>query len=504
MRKISEVLRQRYELNCSYRDIAQSLNLSTGTVSKYLAQAKLAGISWPLPEGMTEDILFARLFLPVERHIKKPPPDWSSVHIELRRKGVTLLLLWREYRVKHPDGLSYSSFCHGYHAHSKSVSPVMKQVHKAGEKSFVDYAGMTVPWIDCSTGIVHEAQIFVGVLGASQYIFVEATATQQLHDWIQSHVNMFQFFEGVTSIVVPDNLRSGVKKAHIYDPDINQNYQNFSEHYGVAIVPARVRAPKDKAKVENAVGHVERQILAAFRDRTFTSLYEINTAIRERTTPINNNRMQKMDVSRRELYETLDKPALKALPTEPYQYADWNKAKINIDYHFIFDNHFYSVLYKYIHQSVEIRASSKTIECFHQGQRIATHVRSFKKYAYTTLTEHMPEAHKAHAEWTPERMRRWAEKIGPQTAIFIELMIAARAFPQQAFRACLGVLRLGKKYGAERLEKACIKGIAVGATRYQQIESILSNKMEDTPLSAETVSIPLPLHDNIRGSEYYQ
>jgi transposase len=341
-------------------------------------------------------------------------------------------------------------------------------------------------------------------LGASQYTFVEATATQQLPDWIQSHVHMFGFFHGVMSILVPDNLKGGVKKAHIYDPDINPNYQCFSEYYGVAIVPARVMAPKDKAKVESAVGCVERQILAPLRHRTFTSLHEINVAIKELLVQFNNGLMQKMKISRRELYETLDKPTLKPLPSEPYQYGEWTYARINIDYHFVFDDHYYSVLYKYIHQQVQIRASSKTVECFYRGERIASHVRSFNKYKFTTLGEHMPEAHKVHAEWTPERMRRWAEKIGPKTANFIETMIAARPFPQQSFRACLGVLRLGKKYGEGRLEKACAKGLDAGATRFQQIESILINKLEDIPVFKSIASVSLPHHNNIRGPEYYK
>jgi transposase len=352
--------------------------------------------------------------------------------------------------------------------------------------------------------VIHEAQIFVGALGASQYTFAEATASQQLSDWIQSHVRMFEFFGGVSSIVVPDNLKSGVKKSHLYDPDINPNYQNFGEYYGVAIVPARVREPKDKAKVENAVGCVERQVLAPLRHRTFTSLYEINVAIKELLAQFNKKPMQKMKISRFELYETLDKPALKILPSESYEYVEWANAKVNIDYHFVFQNHYYSVPYKYIHQQVEIRASLKTVECLYQGNRIASHIRSLEKYKYTTQKVHMPESHRAHAEWTPDRMRRWAKKIGPKTAEFIEHMISSRAFPEQAFRACLGVLRLGKKYGEGRLEKACAKGIDAGATRYQQIESILINKVEDLPLFKAAIPSPIPRHDNIRGSEYYQ
>lgn len=504
MRKISELLRQKYELKCSYRDISRSLNISVGSITKYIARANAAGIAWPLPDGITEQVLYEKMFLPVEPNIKRTPPDWETVHRELRKKAVTLLLLWREYKAIHSDGLSYSCFCKGYNAYSKSISPVMRQVHKAGEKCFVDYAGMTVPWIDPSTGVIHEAQIFVGTLGASQFTFVEATASQKLHDWIQSHVHMFDFFQGVTKVVVPDNLLSGVKQAHRYDPDVNPNYQNFGEYYGVAIVPARVRKPKDKAKAENAVGCIERQILAPLRHQTFTSISEINAAIQNRLVIFLSQSFQKMKTSRRELYEAIDKPALKPLPSEPYQYAEWKKGKVNIDYHFEFDDHYYSVPYKYIHEAVELRGTSKTVECYHQGLRIAIHPRSFKRYRHTTLNEHMPEGHRAHAEWTPERMHRWAQKIGPETAAFIKVLISSRPFPEQAYRACLGTLRLGNKYTDSRLENACAKALAVGATRYQQIESILKNGLEEVPISPEPVSTAISDHTNVRGPSYYQ
>lgn len=504
MRKITELLRYRYELKCSYREIASSLNMSISTVADYLARSKAAGFSWPLPDGITEEALYQKLFLPSESTgTPKHQPDWEWVYRELRRKGVTLLLLWREYKEAYPDGFAYTQFCVRYSAYAKSVSPVMRQIHKAGEKSFVDYAGLTMPWIDIISGEIKQAQIFVGCLGASQYTFVEATESQQLHDWIDSHVHMFEYFQGVTEIVVPDNLKSGIHKAHIYDPDINLNYQELGKHYGFAIVPARAAEPQDKAKAENAVGCITRQIMAPLRDHTFTSIAEINEAFAPRLDQFNAQPFQKMKTSRKELYEALDKPALKPLPLERYQYAEWKKAKVNIDYHLVFDNHFYSVPYPYIHQAVELRATTHILECFYKGKRIAAHVRSYKRYGYSTLHEHMPEAHRVHAEWTPERMRRWAAKIGPKTAGFIEQMILSRPFPQQAYRACLGLLRLGGKYGDARLEQACAKGLLAGLTRYQQIESMLANKFEAVPLTGPSVSL-LPKHDNIRGPKYYQ
>jgi len=308
MRKIHEILRLHYELKCSNRAIGNSLNISPGTVSDYLCRAKAAGVGWPIPEDMNEDALYQKLFLPVEQRGKiRPLPDFDWVHSELRRKGVTLLLLWREYRDVHANGLGYTQFCGRYRDYIKQISPVMRQIYKAGEKTFVDYAGMTVPWLEITTGEIHEAQIFVGCLGASQFTFIEATATQQLPDWIGSHVRMWSYFGGVSEIVVPDNLKSGVTKPHRYDPDINANYQHVSEHYGFAIVPARIAEPKDKAKVENAVGCIERQILAPLRHITFTSIAEINVAIKPRLAQFNQQSFQKMKTSRQALFETIDK-----------------------------------------------------------------------------------------------------------------------------------------------------------------------------------------------------
>ena len=504
MRKISEVFRQHFELKRSYRDVARSLNISISTVSEYLARAKNAGISWPLPNEMTEQELYKKLFVPVnDTKVEKPKPDWEMIHRELHKKGMTLRLLWREYRDHHPQGLGYSMFCNYYRRYACMMTPVMRQVHKAGEKTFVDYAGMKMPWLDPMTGEIHEAEIFVGCLGASQFIYTEATATQQLPDWIQSHIHMFEYFGGVSEIIVPDNLKSGVTHAHRYDPDINTNYQRLGEHYGIAIVPARAAEPKDKAKVESAVSIVERQILAPLRHLTFTSMGEMNAAISKRLTVLNKQPFQKMKTSRIELFETIDKPALKPLPPTRYQCAEWKKAKIHVDYHFIFDDHYYSVPYQHARRVVEICATSKTVECFSKGERIASHTRSHKKYGFTTLPEHMPKAHQEHAKYSPSYIKNWAKKIGEQTAAFIEHMMRSRAFPQQAYRACYGLLRLSHRYGEERLEKACTKALLIHATRYQQVESILKNQLEEVPVH-QTNTVSLSAHDNIRGANYYK
>ena len=505
MKKISEILRLRFELNCSYQEIATSQNISKSTVSEYLSRAKVAGVNWPLPDGLSEQQVRDLLYLPVKSVNKtRPLPNWDDIHRELRRKGVTLLLLWREYRAIHPDGLGYTQFCKRYRAHVKQISPVMRQIHKAGEKVFVDYAGMTVPWLELATGEIHDAQVFVASLGASQYTFVEATASQQLADWIGSHVRMWNFLGGVSKIVVPDNLKAGVTRAHCYDPDINRNYQHVGEHYHFAIVPARPSKPKDKAKVENAVGCIERQILAPLRDMTFTSIAEINIAIRPLLEKFNHQRFQKMDTSRKALFEEVDKPALQPLPDYPYEYAIWKKAKVNVDYHFAYENHYYSVPYKLLHQEIELRATSQVIECFHQGKRVAVHKLNHKKYQHTTLKEHMPKAHQEQAPWTSKRLLNWANKIGSNTADFIAKMIEAKPFPEQAFRSCLGLLRLSKGYGNERLELACQKGLDTGAYRYQHIENILKNKLEGISTTQDQHPPIITTHKNVRGPNYYQ
>ncbi len=503
MRKISEILRQRYTLNHSYREIANSLNISIGSVSDYLSRAKAAGLTWPLPDDMTDETLFSMLFLPTSKADKKHvKADWEQIYKEYRKKGMTLRLLWREYREQYPEGLGYSQFCHHYQVYSKTLNPVMHQCHQAGEKTFVDYAGMTMEWIDAITGEIHKAQVFVGCLGASQYVFAEATATQQLSDWITSHIHMFEYFGGVTEMLVPDNLKSGVTKAHRYDPDINPNYQHLCEHYGTAIVPARAMSPKDKAKVENAVGIVERQLMAPLRHRTFTSLAEINVALKEGLKKLNMQPFQKMKTSRDELFQTVDKPALKPLPLARYQYAQWKKAKVALDYHINFDEHFYSVPYQHIRQTIEIRATGKTIECFLKQQRIASHIRSYDRYRYTTLTEHMPKSHQVQAEYSLNFIMENAKKIGLNTSAFIEHMLSARAFPQQAYRACYGLIRLENRFNAFRLEKACAKGLLIGATRYQEIETMLKNHLEEVPLPENNITIHLT-HHNIRGAHYY-
>ena len=375
------------------------------------------------------------------------------LHQELKRKGVTLQLLWHEYRQANPDGYQYSQFCHLYHQWAERLDPCLRQEYRAGEKLFVDYAGQTMPIVDSSTGVITEAQIFVATLGASNYTFAEATVSQELPSWIQSHVHAFSFFGGVAEITVPDNLRSAVTRSCRYEPDLNATYRELAEHYGAVIIPARVGKPRDKAKVESAVLQVEQWVLAPLRHRTFFSLIELNDAILEQLDLLNNRPFQKLDATRKILFETLDKPALKPLPAQPYVFADWKKARVNIDYHIEVDHHYYSVPYQLIHEELDVRLTDLSLEVFFKGRRVATHRRSYHKGGYTTLPEHMPKSHQKYLEWAPSRLIHWAGQIGPYTQKLVACILEHRPHPEQGYRSCLGLLRLGKTYSPERLKR---------------------------------------------------
>ena len=504
MNQIRELLRLKYELKLSHRQIAASLSIGAGTVSVYVQKARVAGLSWPLPEEMTEALLQERFFgirllKPMTKAL--PEPNWSYIVKERCRKGVTLQLLWKEYSETHSKGLSYSQFCRHYQSLQKQLDPVMRFTHKAGENCFVDYAGLTLSFVESSTGASLTAQIFVACLGASNYTYVEASRSQSLRDWLMAHVHLFTFLGGVPQNCVPDNLKAGVSKAHRYDPEINLSYQHFAEYYGVAILPARAYKPRDKAKVENAVLHVERHILAPLRDRTFTSLAEINQAILPLLTAYNTKPFQKIEGSRLSLFEGLEKPALKALPATAYEWTEWREAKVHLDYHIVYEKHYYSVPYTLIGKLLKVRATSTTIECYHDLKRVALHPRLHLE-AYSTLQAHMPIAHQHQSQGSVEDFLHQAKRVGPQTQAYLEALIYHRAFPQQSFRACQGILRLGKHYGVARLEKASEKALALGAYRYKDIEAFLRNGLEEGP--STFLSTPLPLHENIRGRDYYQ
>ena len=503
MRKTKEVLRLHFGLGMSRRDIARSLGMSHSTVGDVIRRAKAIGLSWPLPDDLCEADLERRMYTSRNApRFARPPIDMQWVHRELARKGVTLQLLWMEYKQTHPDGYQYSQFCQHYRDWCAKLDLVMRQNHRAGEKMFVDFAGQTVPVVDPQTGETKPAYIFVAVLGASNYTFAEATAGQDLFSWITAHRHALEFFGGVPEIIVPDNPRAGVSRACRYEPDLNPTYQEMACHYGTVVIPARPRHPRDKAKVEVGVQVVERWVLAALRNRTFFSLAELNQAIAKFVDRINERPFRKLAGSRRELFETLDKPALKPLPQQAYEFAQWTKRRVNIDYHVQIEHNYYSVPYQLVHQEVEARITTSTVEIFHKGQRVAAHTRAFGQGKYLTEKRHMPLAHQKHLEWSPSRLIDWAGTVGPYTQELVRTVLQTRPHPEQGYRTCLGIVRLARCYPTERLEAAAKKALACHALSYRSLKSILEKGL-DRLAEAEPIMIPAVHHQNLRGPAYY-
>ena len=507
MRKLREVLRLRFELKLGYQQIGRSCAIAVSTVHKYLKRAEAAGVIWPLPEDWDEARVEAAIFrhaAPVTPQPGRTPPDFAAVHEQLRTdKYVTLQLLWEEYRQATPDGYRYSRFCELYQKWRKKLDVVLRQEHKAGEKMFVDWAGATIPVYDRHTGVAWRAPLFVATLGASSYTWSEATRDQQMDSWLGAHVHAFEHFGGIPLLVIPDNTKTGVTKAHRYDPDLNPTYYNFALHCGFGIVPTRPYKPRDKAKVENAVQVTQRWIVAALRNRKFFSLDELNVAIRELLTKLNCRPFRKREGSRATAFEAIDKPALKPLPMEPFDVSEWSRARVNIDYHVVFDSNLYSVPYNLVHEIVEIRSTPTTVEILHKGTRIASHLRSRGRGGTLTNDEHRPRSHRAHLEWTPSRMVHWAETIGPNTARLFERIMNDKPHPEMGYRGCLGIIRLAGKYSAQRVEAASERALLTGACRYKSIESILRNSLDRVPPSTLPPA-STPPHDNIRGSEYFE
>lgn len=501
MRKIKEALRLK-AAGLSYRAIARACFIGKETAREYLLRAEEAGLAWPLPEDLSEEDLERRLFPggPVSVR-KESEPDWARVHRELRKKAVTRQLLWEEYRQAEAEGYSYSQFCERYRRWTKPLHPVLRIPHKAGEKMFVDYAGQTVPYTDRATGEEREAQVFVATLGASSLTYAEAQASQAVANWIAGHVRAFEYFGGVTEALVPDNLKSGVTAACFYEPDLNPTYQALAEYYGTAVLPTRTQAPTHKAKVETGVKVTEQRVLAPLRHRKFFSLDEINEAMRPLVEELNDRVMSHLGKSRRELYGELDRPALRPLPVTPFEMAEWKRVRVNVDFHVVFAKHYYSVPYRWTGREVEVRATVQTVEVFLKGERIASHVRDDRPYQYSTLPEHRPEKLQAYLSWNPERFLRWAESAGPATAEMVSRIMAGRAHPEQGYRASLGLMRLGARYGAERLEAACDRALSFGLISYRGVRNILESGMDR--LKAEAAAKREKPHANLRGPWYY-
>jgi transposase len=509
MRKLREVLRLRFELKLGYQQIGRSCSIGVSTVHKYLKRAEAAGITWPLPgdwdEARVEAMVFPRREPTIaEKNPTHTPLDFDAIHEQLRgSKYVTLQLLWEEYRQANPDGYRYSRFCELYQRWRSKLDVVLRQEHKAGEKMFVDWAGATIPIYDRHTGEAWQAPLFVATLGASSYTFAACTRDQQMESWLRMHVRAFEHFGGIPALTVPDNTKTGVTKAHRYDPDLNPTYYNFALHCGFGIVPARPYKPRDKAKVENAVQVAQRWIVAALRHHKFFSLEELNLAIRELLAKLNNRPFRKRAGSRASVFAAIDKPALKPLPVEPFDLSEWSRARVNIDYHVSFDANLYSVPYNLVHELVEIRSTPTIVEILHKGTRVASHLRCRGRGQTITNEEHRPKSHRAHLEWTPSRMVRWAESIGPNTARLFERIMNDWPHPEMGYRGCLGIIRLAGKYSAQRVEAASERALLANACRYKSIESILKNSLDQVPPSSPPPA-STPPHDNIRGAEYFE
>ena len=506
MRQIKELLRLKHEHGLSVREIARSCGVPVSTVGDYLKRAQSAGLNWPLPEELTEEQLLDKLLGSTTQAVADPParalPNWKEIHQELRRKSVTLQLLWNEYHQIHPEGYAYSRFCELYREWEGTLDPVLRQVHVPGQKMFVDWAGQTVPIHNATDGTLSQGHLFVAVLGASNKTFAEAFPNEQLPCWIAGHVHAYAFYGGVASVTVPDNPKTAVVRACRYEPQLHRTYAEMAQHYGTVVLPARPLKPRDKASVETGVQIAERQILAALRDQHFFSVGALNAAIRPLLAKLNDKPFQKLEGSRNSWFETQEKGRLLPLPATPFQLAVWSQAKANIDYHVVVDNHFYSVPYQLVHEQLEVRKTDSTVEFFHQGKRVAAHALSRQAGRATTLEEHRPKSHQKHLQWTPSRLIDWAAKTGPNCAKAVEEILRRQPHPEMGYRSCLGIINLGKGAGLERLEAACKRALHFKACSYRSIKSILQSHLENQPLE-EQLHLPSPPHENLRGGSYY-
>ena len=504
MRRIRECYRLYFETHLTQKQIAELLKIGRSTVWDYLSKLKVSGLSWDEVKGLSEEALEHRLYSRPPCASDRPLPDCAHIHQELRKNSmVTLQLLWEEYKQNHPNGYGYSRFCVIYKDWCKPLTVSMRQSHVGGEKLFVDYSGKRPHIRDRITGKDKPVELIVMAWGASHYLYAEAQESQELKCWTMGHVRAFEYFECVARLTVPDCLKSAVTKASLYDPDVNRTYTDLANHYGFGVLPARSGKPRDKPKVENGVLIIQRWILAALRHRVFYSIDEMNLAIRQLLEVANNKPMQILKRSRRELFLELDKPNALPLPAQRFEYHEWLKQTVNIDYHIEAYKHYYSVPYIWYGKTVSIVAKEKTIEIYHKTKRIAIHMRDDKPYTYTTLTEHMPLHHQKHIEWTPQRLILWAKKSGNNTGVLIEKIIMSKVHPQQGFRPALGIMRLGKSFGNDRLEQAAELALRYNLTRVKQISEILKKGL-DKKLNDHNDAGTVINKENIRGPQYYQ
>ena len=507
MRHAREILRLSLDAGLSTRMVGERVGVGPTTVRDTLRRFGWSGLTWPVPAEMSDADLEGRLYgvsgvKPGRR--KQPEPDWSVVARELKRKHVTLQVLWEEYYAAHPDGYRYSRWCDLFRRWEGRLPLVMRQSHAGGEKMFVDYAGDTVPVVvNRRTGEKRDAHLFVAVLGGSSLSFACATWTEQFPDWVEGHNAAFAFFGGVAQLLVPDNAKVAVIKACHFDPMVNRGYTDMARHYGTAVLPARSRKPRDKAKVEACVGIVERWVLGRLRNRIFYSLAEVNAAIAECIADLNERRvLRQFGKTRRQLFEEIDAPNLKPLPAEPWVHAEWKRCRVGLDYHIALDRHHYSVPWRFARREVEARFTARTVEIFLDGKRIAVHMRGSGNGRHTTIPEHMPSSHRRYREWTPVKIREEAARIGPMLSLLVEKIIEDRPHPEQGYRSCLGIIGLAKRFGPERLEAAALRALEIQARNYPSVKSILEKGLDKVPLRQSPEREPI-LHTNIRGSEYY-
>ena len=506
MRKIRDVLRYRHSTGLSLEAIARALNISKGVVAKYLRLAADAGLGWPLPEDLDDSALERRLYQqPSARAPTFAEPNYAEVHQELKRKGVTLILLWEEYRQTVGEAsFQYTAFCTHYRVWAGKLKRSMRQVHRAGEKLFADYAGPTVPIIDAHTGEIRPASIFVAVLGASSYTFACATSGQTQADWLSGLGRAFIYIGGVTELIVPDNPRALVANANRYEPELNRATAEFAAHYGTVILPARPRKPQDKAKAEVGVQVVERWILARLRHRQFFSVAELDAAVAPLLALLNERPFKKLPGCRKDAFARLDAPYLRPLPITRFIMAEWKRAGVNIDYHIEFEGHYYSVPHALVRQEVELRITRSTIEILARGRRMTIHPRSYRKGCYSTIADHMPASHRAHAEWSPGKLMNWAASVGPATGELVKRLLQEKQHPEQGYRSCLGLMRLTRNFGRERMEAACIRALTIGTYRYRSVASILDKGLDRQPVTPPAqAELALPGHANVRGPHYY-
>lgn len=499
--RVKAILHLKFDDKLGNRDIARRLNVGAATISDILGKFRNLNCNWPLPESVTDSWLHQLLY--PDRKTRRVKPDYALMDIELRRKGVTKLLLWDEYQAANPDACySYSQFCENYREWKSQQKRSMRFTHKAGEKVFIDFCGPTLPVVNPDTGEMRKVQVFVAVLGASNYTFAMATENQKLESWLDAHVAMFNFFGGVPQLLVPDNLKSAVTKACRFEPQLNATYQSMANHYGCAVMPARPLKPKDKAKAENAVLIVERWIMAKLRDQVFHTLSGLNAAIRDLLYELNNKPFQRLPGNRQTLFESLDKPELAPLPAVQWEYTDIHIAKVGIDYHVLYKDHFYSVPHQFVGKSVEVHASQRLIRIYSQRECIAQHIRSERKGGFTCVDEHMPTNHQ-HQKWSPGRLKNWAKQIGPSTLEVTAAILRSKPHPEQGYRACLGLLNLVRKYGENRLEQACSRAIEIGNPCRASVKSLLQTHLDNAPKD-DDVETPDLTHQNIRGPKYYR